>query len=80
MFDIWNRRYTGSKYKLSSWISELIAEKLSALTDVDRKKLYFILTREENRDYSLNYGLNFSALVYLKIVTGLDYPYLFSGK
>lgn len=24
MFDIWNRRYTGSKYKLSSWISELI--------------------------------------------------------
>lgn len=26
MFDIWNRRYTGSKYKLSSWISELIAE------------------------------------------------------
>lgn len=26
MFDIWNRRYTGSKYKLSSWIGELIAE------------------------------------------------------
>lgn len=26
MFDIWNRRYTGSKYKLSSWISNLIAE------------------------------------------------------
>lgn len=26
MFDIWNRRYTGSKYKLSSWIYELIAE------------------------------------------------------
>jgi len=26
MFEIWNRRYTGSKYKLSSWISELIAE------------------------------------------------------
>ena len=26
MFDIWNRRYTGSKYKLSSWISELILE------------------------------------------------------
>ena len=24
MFDIWNRRYTGSKYKLSSWISKLI--------------------------------------------------------
>lgn len=26
MFDIWNRRYTGSKYKLSSWIGELISE------------------------------------------------------
>ena len=26
MFDIWNRRYTGSKYKLSSWIGELIAK------------------------------------------------------
>lgn len=26
MFDIWNRRYTGSKYKLSNWIGELIAE------------------------------------------------------
>ncbi|WP_366140119.1 DNA adenine methylase [uncultured Ruminococcus sp.] len=26
MFDIWNRRYTGSKYKLSSWISKLIEE------------------------------------------------------
>ena len=25
MFDIWNRRYTGSKYKLSTWISNLIA-------------------------------------------------------
>ena len=25
MFDIWNRRYTGSKYKLSTWISDLIA-------------------------------------------------------
>lgn len=26
MFDIWNRRYTGSKYKLSEWIEQLIAE------------------------------------------------------
>lgn len=26
MFDIWNRRYTGSKYKISSWISNLIAQ------------------------------------------------------
>lgn len=23
-FDIWNRRYTGSKYKLSTWISEIV--------------------------------------------------------
>lgn len=26
MFDIWNRRYTGSKYKLSNWIEQLIEE------------------------------------------------------
>jgi len=26
MFDIWNRRYTGSKYKLSQWIHNLIIE------------------------------------------------------
>ena len=26
MFDIWNRRYTGSKYKLSRWIHDLIIE------------------------------------------------------
>lgn len=25
-FEIWNRRYTGSKYKLSDWIAELISE------------------------------------------------------
>ena len=25
-YQIWNRRYTGSKYKLSGWISDLILE------------------------------------------------------
>ena len=25
-FQIWNRRYTGSKYKLADWISNLISE------------------------------------------------------
>ena len=25
-YQIWNRRYTGSKYKLSSWISDLIQD------------------------------------------------------
>ena len=25
-FDIWNRRYTGSKYKLSDWIKGLIID------------------------------------------------------
>lgn len=56
------------------------AEKLSEFVDIDQKKLHFILTGEENRDSSLNYGLNFSDLVYLKSVTGLEYTYLFSGK
>lgn len=56
------------------------AEKLSDFIGIDQKKLHFILTGEENRDASLNYGLNFSDLVYLKSVTGLEYTYLFSGK
>lgn len=56
------------------------AEKLSEFVGIDQKKLNFILTGEENRDSSLNYGLNFSDLVYLKSVTGLEYTYLFSGK
>ena len=25
-YQIWNRRYTGSKYKLSNWITELITD------------------------------------------------------
>ena len=29
MYDIWNRRYTGSKYKLADWISGLISENCS---------------------------------------------------
>ena len=29
MFEIWNRRYTGSKYKLASWIRELIQKHCS---------------------------------------------------
>lgn len=55
------------------------AEKLSEFVGIEQKKLNFILTGEENRDSSFNYGLNFSDLVYLKSVTGLEYTYLFSG-
>ena len=54
-------------------------EKLTALAGIDQKKLNFILTGEENRDSSLNYGFNFSDLVYLKSMTGLDYPCMFVG-
>lgn len=53
--------------------------KLTILSDIEQKKLHFILTGEENRDSSLNYGFNFSDLVYLKSVTGIDYPYWFAG-
>ena len=53
-------------------------EKLTALAGIDQKKLNFILTGEENRDSSLNYGFNFSDLVYLKSMTGLDYPCMFA--
>lgn len=35
MFDIWNRRYTGSKYKLSSWIGNLITENCCGNTFCD---------------------------------------------
>lgn len=55
-------------------------EKLTVLAGIDQKKLHFILTGEENRDSSLNYGFNFSDLVYLKSVTGIDYACLFVGK
>lgn len=54
-------------------------EKLTAHAGVDQKKLHFIITGEENRDSSLNYGFNFSDLVYLKSMTGLDYPCMFAG-
>ena len=54
-------------------------EKLTALAGIDQKKLHFIITGEENRDFSLNYGFNFSDLVYLKSMTGLDYPCMFAG-
>ena len=56
------------------------AEKLSEFTGIDQKKLHFITTGEENKDSSLNYGFNFSDLVYLKSVTGSDYSCLFVGE
>ena len=57
-----------------------MAEKLSEFTGIDQKKLHFITTGEENKDSSLNYGFNFSDLVYLKSVTGSDYSCLFVGE
>ena len=54
-------------------------EKLTALAGIDQKKLHFIITGEENRDSSLNYGFNFSDLVYLKSMTGRSYPCMFAG-
>jgi transcriptional regulator with XRE-family HTH domain len=56
------------------------AEQLATFTGIDQKKLHFILTGEENRDSSLNYGLNYSDLVYLKKMTGMEYVEMFSGK
>lgn len=34
-FQIWNRRYTGSKYKLTDWISEIIRENCSGFSFCD---------------------------------------------
>lgn len=34
-FNIWNRRYTGSKYKLSDWIKTLIAENCQGISFCD---------------------------------------------
>ena len=34
-YEIWNRRYTGSKYKLADWIAELIAENCSGSSFCD---------------------------------------------
>lgn len=55
-------------------------EKLSALAGIDQRKLRFILTGEENKDSSVNYGLNYSDLVYLNKVSGMNYIQMFSGK
>ena len=35
MFNIYNRRYTGSKYKLMPWIKELIEENCEGTTFFD---------------------------------------------
>lgn len=35
MFDIWNRRYTGSKYKLAEWIGQLISDNCSGKSFCD---------------------------------------------
>lgn len=34
-YQIWNRRYTGSKYKLAEWISNLITENCSGSSFCD---------------------------------------------
>ena len=34
-YQIWNRRYTGSKYKLAEWISNLITENCSGKSFCD---------------------------------------------
>ena len=36
MFDIWNRRYTGSKFKLQDWIEDVITKncKIKSLCDI----------------------------------------------
>lgn len=56
------------------------SEMLTTLNGIDQRKLNFILTGAENKDSSLNYGLNYSDLVYLKGITGVGYVEMFAGK
>ena len=56
------------------------ADKLKSLKGIDQNKLNFILTGKENKDSTLNFGLNFTDLVYLKSVTGIEYPQMFWGS
>ena len=56
------------------------ADKLKSLKGIDQNKLNFILTGKENKDSTLNFGLNFSDLVYLKSVTGIEYSQMFLEK
>lgn len=40
MYNISNRRYTGSKYKLLEWIEELILEKRNNKKEARKERLY----------------------------------------
>ena len=36
MFNMYNRRYTGSKYKLMEWIRELIKDNCEVVTNITK--------------------------------------------
>ena len=54
-------------------------EKLLADLHLCSKKLRFLYTGVENKDKTINYGLNYSDLSMLRQETGLSYQYMFTG-
>lgn len=55
------------------------SEELLQNPHIDQKKLQFLYTGIENRDKTVNYGLNYSDLSMLRRETGLSYEYMFTG-
>ena len=55
------------------------SEKLLADLHLHSAKLRFLYTGVENKDKTINYGLNYSDLSMLRQETGLSYQYMFTG-
>ena len=53
--------------------------KLSACKYLSTAKLDFLYTGKENKDASLNFGLNYSELSAIRYETGISYVYMFTG-
>ena len=54
-------------------------EKISAINSLSTSKLDFLYTGEENKDVTLNYGLNFSDLSAIRHEMGLSYWDMLTG-
>ncbi len=75
-YEIWNRRYTGSKYKLAGWISDLIAENCSGNSFCDLFAGTAVMSRQMmNRmeELYLNDLLFSNEVIYRAFFEQLDY-------
>ena len=54
-------------------------KKLSAMNYLSTAKLEYLYTGKENKDITLNYGLNYSDLSAIRHETGISYWFMFTG-